>query len=110
MNHNAWHIAIAVPSKAVTPLMTGSCMVMLTAPQVVVIHRMRVSCTFRRKEHLNAHDYKDSCHGYETRHGRIALVPKVWETWVSERLERGREEVNEGRGYEDAGSEVSREE
>lgn len=85
-------------------------MVIMTAPQVVVIHRMRVSCTFRRKEHLNAHDHKDSCHGYETRHGRIALVPEVWQAWVGERLERGREEVDEGRGYEDAGSEVSREE
>lgn len=110
MNHNAWHIAIAVPSKAMAPLMTGSCMVMVTAPQVVVIHRMRVSGAFRRKEHLSAHDHKDSCHGYETRHGRITLVPKVWETWVGERLERGREKVDEGRGYEDAGSEVPREE
>jgi hypothetical protein len=85
-------------------------MIMVTAPKVIVVHRMGVSCTFRRKEHLNAYDYKDSCHGYETRHGRVALVPKVWETWVGERLECGREEVDEGSGYEDAGSEVSREE
>ena len=110
MYHNAWHIAVAVPSKAMAPLMTGSCMVMMTAPQVVVVHGMRVSCTFRRKEHLDAYDHKYGCHGYETRHGRIALVPKVWETWVGERLERGREEVDEGGSYEDAGSEVPREE
>jgi hypothetical protein len=82
-------------------------MVIMTAPQVIVIHRMRVSCTFRREEHLNAHDYKDSCHGYETRHGRIALVPNVWQAWVGERLECGWEEMDEGGRNQDTGTEMS---
>jgi hypothetical protein len=38
------------------------------------------------------------------------MVPKVRETWIGERLEGGREEVDKGGRYKHTGAEVSREE
>jgi hypothetical protein len=64
----------------------------------------------RSEEHFHADYYKDCRHGYEAWHSRVAFVPEVRETWVVERLESGRQEMDEGCRYEDARAEVSRHE
>lgn len=115
MQHNARYMAIGastVSSEAVASLVVRPCVCVrvVIVAQGVVVDGMRVSSAFGGEEHLNAYDDKDGRHGDKTGHGRVALVPKVRETWVGEGFEGGGEKVDEGSRYEHAGAEVSREE
>lgn len=101
---------VAVPPIAMAPSVQGACIFRMVEAQCLVLDGMDVSSTPRGKEHLNAHDDKHRCHGDEAGGGRIALVPEARQTWVGERLEGGGQEVDKGRGDQDAGAEVSGEE
>src|SRR5271156_6625668 len=63
-----------------------------------------------REEHLNRDNQKHRHHGYEAGHGRVALVPEVWKTWIGHRNERCGKEVHERSRNEDTGTKVFREE
>lgn len=69
-----------------------------------------MSCASHCEELFYAHHCEDRDHGDETRHRRVTLIPKGGKTWVSQRYVCRREQVYEGRGYEDARSEMAREE
>lgn len=76
----------------------------------LVVSRVYVTCSPRGEEHLYRDHGKDGHHGDEAWHGRIALVPKVRQTWIGERFEGRGEQVDKGGRDQNAGTEVSREE
>jgi len=78
--------------------------------KVVIVGGMDVPSPFGCKEHLDAHHHKDGRHGDQPWHGRVPLVPKVWETWVRQRLKGCGEEVHEGGRDQHACAKMAREE
>lgn len=83
---------------------------LILIPQSVVLAPMHMSRPSRSKEHLNSYHNQDRCHGNQTCHGRISLVPEMGETWIREGHERCWKEMNEGGRNEHTCTEVSRKE
>jgi hypothetical protein len=114
MKHDSWHMpigrcaAVAVHPIAMAPFVGGPRVrALVIETQALVVGGVHMASPSRGKHHLNAHDNEDRRHGYQARHGRVAMVPKVGQAWIGERLEGGGQQVNEGCRDENAGTEVS---
>lgn len=104
-------VATAVPPKAMASLVRWTRMTAITIlTEGLVVNRVNVSCSSRREEHLDANHDEDGRHGYQARHSRVALVPEGGQTWVRERFEGGRQEVDEGGRDQDTSAKVPGEE
>lgn len=109
MQHNVWDMSVdPVSSKTAGPFVAWPFLagVMVISTKCFII--MNMARALGCKEHLDTDDDEYSHHCYQAGHGRVALVPKVWEAWVSQRLKSGREEVYEGGCNKHAGAKVSR--
>jgi hypothetical protein len=84
--------------------------IILVRSILVKITAMHMTRTAHSKELLYAYYHEHRDHGYQSGHGRILLVPEWRQTWVRKGYVRGREEMYKGRGYQNTGSEVPREE
>src|ERR1700733_14388939 len=76
----------------------------------IPLTRMRMSCPFGSKEHLDRHDHKNGYHSYQTRHRRVSFVPEPWETWIRHRNERRREKVDKRSRKKHSSAKMPREE
>jgi hypothetical protein len=83
---------------------------MVVVAQTLIVGRVDVSGSLGSKKHLYAYYYEDRCHGYKARHGRVALIPDIWQAWVGQGLEGGWEEMDEGGRNQDTCAEMSRDE
>ena len=69
-----------------------------------------MACAAGREVRFQGHHDKRRHHGNQPRERPVALVENVWEAWVGQGGKGGREEVDKGRGHQDAGAEVLAEE
>ena len=93
--------SVAIPAVAVAPLVPRARVCATVEAQVLKTGRVHVAGSPCGKEHFNAYNDKDGRHGYQTWHGRIAVVPEMGETWVRERLKGSRQQVDKGGRNED---------
>jgi len=93
---------VAVSPIAVASLVARTRICATVKPQILEARRVHVADSPYSKEHLNAYNDKNRSHGYEARHGRVTVVPEMGKTWVRERLEGGREQVDKGSRDQDA--------